>query len=234
MATRWVKPDALPASPGFYRGATTKQGGRFVFEQVMPGTINVTRNVLGSGIGSSWSSYVGTIEVKPGETTVWTIGGTGRAVVGKVTVPTAVDFRQFTARIVVKPDDLEDLKTPIIPNEYLPDPFADDQASCDLRLLAWYQTDEGKEYQRRSERNNRAVRNLRFCVLQRDGTFRFDDLPAGEYALVISETVNCGMGTEIGDWHWQSVFTVNVTVSEPNAASPMDLGELPMVRNVHR
>jgi len=203
----------------------TKKDGRFVIEEVRPGIVRVMR-LVPSGIGSFWSSYFGTIEVKPGETTVCVLGGTGRAVVGKATIPGNVSFIQYTARLIPKPDDLEDLTTPVIPREYLPDPN-DDPETCNLRLLAWYQTDEGKEYQRRSERNSKAMQQLRFAPLNRDGVFRFDDLPAGDYTLVISETVNCGMGTEVGDWHWQSVFTVN----EPNAPSPIDLGELPMIRN---
>jgi len=223
---RWVKPDDLPVGVSPWRGARTKKDGRFVIEEVMPGTINVLRLVHAGGLGSSWSSYYGTIEVKPGETTVCVIGGTGRAVVGRAMVPANISFMQYTARIVPKPDDLADLKTPTIPREYLPQPD-DDPETCNLRLLAWYQTDEGKEYQRQSERNSRAVRNLRFFALNRDGTFRFDDLPAGDYALVISETVNCGLGTEVGDWHLQTVFTV----AEQGGALPIDLGELPLVRN---
>ena len=225
LRLRWVKPDDLPVAVSPWRGAMTKKDGRFVIEEVRPGIVRVMR-LVPSGIGSFWSSYFGTIEVKPGETTVCVLGGTGRAVVGKATIPGNVSFIQYTARLIPKPDDLEDLTTPVIPREYLPDPN-DDPETCNLRLLAWYQTDEGKEYQRRSERNSKAMQQLRFAPLNRDGVFRFDDLPAGDYTLVISETVNCGMGTEVGDWHWQSVFTVN----EPNAPSPIDLGELPMIRN---
>ena len=105
----------------------------------------------------------------------------------------------------------------------------DDPETCNLRLLAWYETDEGKEYQRQIERYQRAVsQQLRFFPLNRDGTFRLDDLPAGDYVLVISENINCGVGTEAGDWHWQSVFAVD----EQEETSPIDLGELPLVGNL--
>jgi hypothetical protein len=40
--------------------------------------------------------------------------------------------------------------------------------------------------------------------------------------LVISETDNCGMGIEAGEWHWQSTFTVD--------DQPLDLGRLTMKR----
>jgi len=226
ITIRWVKPDALPVAPMFYQGTRTKKDGRFVFEQVMPGKINVTRDVPARGIGSSWSSYCDTVEVKPGETTVCVIGGTGRSVVGKVIVSKTIDFTQYTARLVVKPEDLADLISPELPKEYWPDPFAADQASCNLKRLAWNQTDEGREYQRRLERNNKATRNLRFSVLKRDGTFRFDDLPAGDYALMISVTDNCGMDFGAGEYYVQSVFTVDDVTETP----PLDLDELVFVR----
>jgi hypothetical protein len=64
--------------------------------------------------------------------------------------------------------------------------------------------------------------HIRFCVLRRDGTFRFDDLPPGEYTMVISVSANCGMDFNAGAWHYQMTFTVD----EAEEPLPMDLGEL--------
>ncbi|MCL2622630.1 MAG: hypothetical protein FWD31_03095, partial [Planctomycetaceae bacterium] len=220
VSIRWVKPESLSVGASFYGNTTTKRDGRFVFEQVMPGTISFTRRIPGNDLNSAWSSFSGTVEVKPGETAVCTIGGTGRAVIGKAVASEALDFSQFTARIVPKPENLADLVSPELPKEYWPDPWANDE-SCSIRLLAWYQTDEGKEYLELHERNDKAVHNLRFCELKKDGTFRFDDLPAGDYALVISETNNCGMDFTSGQWHHRSTFTVN----DIDDSLPLDLGE---------
>ena len=70
--------------------------------------------------------------------------------------------------------------------------------------------------------NNKAMRPLRFSVLKKDGTFRFDGLPIGGYTLMISLTDNCGMDFEADERHWQSVFTVD----NSNETLPMDLGEI--------
>ncbi|MDR2168590.1 MAG: carboxypeptidase-like regulatory domain-containing protein [Planctomycetaceae bacterium] len=45
--------------------------------------------------------------------------------------------------------------------------------------------------------------------LNADGVFRFDDLPAGDYVLVISEIANCGMCCTEGKRHFQGEFTIN-------------------------
>ena len=229
---RWNKPDDLPVAPSFYRGTTTKKDGRFVFEQVLPGTVHVMRFVRGGDFYSSWSSYCGTVEVKPGETTVCTLGNTGRTVIGKAAVneavaPETIDFRQYTARLVVKPENLDDLITPELPREFWCDPSADDSESCSLARLAWDDTAEGKEYAERLARNNAANRNARFSFLQRDGTFRFDGLPAGDYALVISLSKNCGLDFTRGDWYRLSTFTV----ADGDETQPLDLGELSLEQN---
>ncbi len=127
---------------------------------------------------------------------------------------------QYTARIVVKPDDLADLTMPTLPKEYWPDYTQKDRSQCNLKRLAWYETEEGKEYKRKDERNTKALKNLRFSVLLEDGTFRFDDLPAGEYAMVISESDNCGLGFELGRWYLLTTFIVEST------EEPLELGEL--------
>jgi hypothetical protein len=63
--------------------------------------------------------------------------------------------------------------------------------------------------------------------LQPDGTFRFDDLPPGDYSLVISETVNCGLRFETGDWFLQSAFTVDFSPeSEPQNEKTLELGRM--------
>jgi len=85
-----------------------------------------------------------------------------------------------------------------------------------------------KEYQRQSERSGKALRQLQFSVLKKEGTFRFDDLPAGDYALVISLTDNCGMDFGAGDWYLQSSFTVD----GQSDTLPIDLGKLSFVRTL--
>ncbi|MGL6196463.1 MAG: carboxypeptidase-like regulatory domain-containing protein [Thermoguttaceae bacterium] len=224
IAIRLDKSNGLPVLPSYYQGTTTKRNGNFVFTQVMPGTITISKDVPTS-INSAWSSYCGSVEVKPGETTVCTIGNSGQAVTGKAVAPGKIDYRKYTARIVVKPENLDDLQYPELPKEYWPDPSQDAPNSCNVKRLAWYNTPEGKKYKDKLELYGKAVTKLRFTVLNPDGTFLFDDIPAGEYALLISETDNCGMGFDVGDWYVMSTFTV-VNFDEPQNAPPLDLGNL--------
>ena len=82
-----------PATIPWWSGkATTDDEGRFVFERVMPGEVTISREILIKQSRSSQTlgySHSVEVEVTPGATARLTIGGTGRPVVGKVTVPTA-------------------------------------------------------------------------------------------------------------------------------------------------
>lgn len=232
LAARWVKPENLAAHPDFYWGTGTKKDGRFVFEQVMPGTIHLSRSILSRGLGSYWSTYYGSVEVKPGETTSCTIGGTGRAVIGQVVLPdsASVDFREYTARIVPMPENRDDLISPELPKEYWPEPEPEKRESCNVKRLTWYRTPEGKRYKEQSERYNRAISILRFAVLDTDGRFRFDDLPDGDYALIISKTENCGLDFSLGDWHLSDSLTIDSHAGN-GSREPLDLGERKLIGN---
>jgi hypothetical protein len=228
MAVRWRKPDDLPVSPGFYSGAVTKKDGRFVVEQVMPGTNRVSRHVPSGSLGSAWSSYAGTIEVKSGETTHCTIGGTGHAVTGQAAVAQPeiskpVEWNKYTARVVPNPENMDDLTAPILPREYWPDWEQTDPNQCNVKRLLWDATEEGQQYKERMDRYSRAIAILRFAQLREDGTFRFDDLPPGDYVMVISETINCGMDSEAGDWRLQHTFTLDDSTDDT-----LDFGKLAM------
>lgn len=228
VSASWEKPDSLSAHPRFYSATGTKKEGRFVLEQVFPGTISINRYISAERGPFLWSTYYGTVEVAPGETVRCTIGGTGRAVVGKAVVVTDledVDFTKYTARLVKKPENPDDLTAPELPSEYQFDRnrSQDDQFSCNLRQLRWYQTPEGARYQEQLKRYLKATNNIRFNVLRSDGTFRFDDLPDGDYTLVISKTENCGLDCVVGPLHYHGFFTVD---QSPQTKAPLKLGEL--------
>ena len=72
--------------PGFEYSATADRSGKFVFDRVVPGSVTVARKIELSE--HSYSSASTTrIEVKPDRATTVTLGGTGRPVFGRVTVP---------------------------------------------------------------------------------------------------------------------------------------------------
>jgi len=80
-----------PATIPWWSGrATTGDKGRFVFERVMPGEVTVSREILLKQSASSQTvghSHTVGVTVSPGATARLTMGGTGRPVAGKVTVP---------------------------------------------------------------------------------------------------------------------------------------------------
>jgi protocatechuate 3,4-dioxygenase beta subunit len=80
-----------PATIPWWSGkATTDDEGRFTFERVMPGEVTISREILLKQSASSQTvghSHTVGVEIAPGATARLTIGGAGRPVVGKVTLP---------------------------------------------------------------------------------------------------------------------------------------------------
>ncbi len=80
-----------PATIPWWSGkAATDDAGRFAFERVMPGEVAISQEILIKQSHSSQTvgySHTVAVDVAPGATAHLTVGGTGRPVVGKVTVP---------------------------------------------------------------------------------------------------------------------------------------------------
>ncbi len=90
----------------YYGGETTTDAsGRFVFERVMPGAVEVGRTVE-SGQMSSTYPLAAPVDVPPGATAKLIIGGTGRPVVGRLSVPKELAGQhEWTFRLVdFRPD----------------------------------------------------------------------------------------------------------------------------------
>jgi len=149
-----------------YDDAQTDDTGHFVFEHVRPGQVLIE------------PSYM-PLHVNPGETTYANLGGTGRPVVGHILLPpnttstvdvsnayAVLETRQFGERDIVQQAANEGL----------------DEPARTERLRQWLETDAGKSYEQ-------ARRIFRLRV-ERDGSFRADEVPPGSYNLHIdlSET----------------------------------------------
>ncbi len=195
--------------------AVTDRKGHFSIEDVMPGEAVVSRSVSLPGAGQVALNAAPPVDVKPGQTVRVEIGGHGRPVTGKVTVPaTARKIDLGTATGLVR------LKRPAMPR---PEGFMSwDQETRFAYSKKRYLSAEGKAYRR-------AGRLFQFSI-NTDGSFRIDDVPGGSYELTIFARNAPGFqGVAAGGIQVQGTLEREVTV-EPalggRSDEPLDLGSL--------
>ena len=143
----------------------TDESGRFVFERVTPGRMEVYRYVHDADHRGWTASNPANVDVKPGETVRVQVGGTGRLVVGRLALPAGAAIADFLlahgGHLATEPSDAR------------PDDFFD---WSDEQQSAWWdafrKTPEGRAYFDNTEREYA-------LDLHPDGTFRIEDVPAG-------------------------------------------------------
>ncbi len=166
----------------FYHEVTTAPDGSFTFDRVVPGKGRIGRDlVLMATYGAlekKSSSMIAT-EFPAGETVQINLGGTGRAVVGKLEPPDG-----FTGKVpwnfALLKFDLPDPETPASLAKAPSDPDA-----RKAWWAEWIETEEGKAWNEANERYN-ALRQTKpriTATVGSDGTFRIDDVPPDEYTL---------------------------------------------------
>ncbi len=211
--------DGRPDSPRlcFHYQATTDEEGRFTFERVVPGDASVMRSVpMGPGSGRArlmGSTHATPVEVKSGQTAHVTIGGTGRPVIGRLSLPPQLgdraDWSNSLGHISLQ------RQGPDIPDEV--------KAKGSEAIQAWHRewsaSDAGKAWQRESQ-------NYMFQPEQ-DGSFRVDDIPAGKYTLSVQlfkpseDGQQHGFGQPLANLSYQ--FSVP-EISGGRSDQPLDLG----------
>jgi hypothetical protein len=155
---------------------TTDADGRFTFERVIPSEgLIVAREDPKDAPGRVWS-LGRPVRVEPGETARITIGGVGRPVVGRVAPPEGlaepIDFTRRSTAWVVSDQ-------PTIP--YPPELF---RAKTTLDAVDWPGWSEA--WRTSPEGRAHADRSLQVGVrLAPDGSFRIDDVPPGDYRLIV-------------------------------------------------
>lgn len=177
--------------------ALTDSDGKFVIDRVPPGTWGIGRRVQVSN-NSNANASTQTIEVAAGKTVAVTIGGTGRPIVGKIVLPSALtaraDWTYGSAQVMTK--NTAAVSAP-------PMPLVIRMLSQERRqqwMRDWLKTDEGKAF---LAKQGMAMAGLRTypIVISPDGSFRADDVPAGDYQLSISIQQfdpRMGYGQQIG------------------------------------
>ncbi len=156
--------------------STTDHQGRFVLEKLPPGQHRVARAMIetdlpGGGYRTGFTQMV-RVDLVPAETARVELGGQGRPVVGRLTMP-----KGYMGNVSL-PFARRSL-TPIRPAPQIPG-LADFKANtpeANALRNAWYETDAGKAYER-------AHKWYSFKI-DPDGAFRIDDIPAGRYELYV-------------------------------------------------
>jgi protocatechuate 3,4-dioxygenase beta subunit len=161
------QPSGMPLM-NFMSNATADDKGRFAFDRVPPGEATVARGVR---VNDRMTTYVNStpVDVEAGQTARVQVGGTGRPVVGRVTAnggaAVGVSFPPHANHIRAK------VKPPVLPEGLNPEQRAE-------WMRVWGQTVEGKAYRRAA--------SLHFPVMvEPDGSFRAEEVPAGTYTLMI-------------------------------------------------
>ncbi len=141
-----------------------------MWERVTPGRMGVYRYVADANHRGRTASNPVDVDVKPGETVRVQVGGTGRPVVGRLTVPAGIALSDLVL------DNGGNLSTerpePTTPVDY-PD-WTRERQQC--WWDAFYQTPEGRTYLENRERQYA-------LALGSDGAFRIEDVPSGRYIL---------------------------------------------------
>jgi carboxypeptidase family protein len=195
--------------------------GNFVFEKVPPGTRRIyLQYKFSDRPGTIPVSHGFAIEVKPGETTKVTLGGSGRRIVGKI-VPKGsgadrIDWVRDVHWLTLKvPDDPEN-HSPAKKEFASQGERAKAYTEYGARHRAFWRSERGHQYERQP---------YRYCVVFKpDGSFYIPDIPPGEYTLAITPMEPTGE-----NW-WQQrqlgVLIREIVVPEGSREEPVDLGTL--------
>jgi len=143
--------------PYFNYKTTTDDEGRYVIERVPPGEVYVGREIKLSDRSTAYS-HATLVDVEPGQTVWVDIGGTGRAVIGRLVAPGVANVNWTLGMNSLRPS---------------PPP-----SNLLLDLANQLKAPEKPASPRRSP-SSYALK------VEADGSFRVDDVPAGDYDLSI-------------------------------------------------
>jgi hypothetical protein len=164
---------------------TTGADGSFVFERVFPGEGRIGREIIymvDEGAMEVASSKMVPVELIAGETTRIELGGDGRPVTGSLAPPEdhTDEVLWGFARIHITAG--RQPKSPQAPAD-----VQNDRERYQAWWREWSGTDEGKAWHAayKEYRNRREASPYFNVSVDRDGSFRIDDVPPGEYTLSV-------------------------------------------------
>ncbi|MFH1923706.1 MAG: carboxypeptidase regulatory-like domain-containing protein [Planctomycetota bacterium] len=171
---------------------TTDKNGRFTFESIVPGDVQITRCVVSEhGQSSRWTpTHLTKARLAAGETTEVELRRDGRPVVGKLLMPSddeqAPDWR-FAIVYLTGPRP-HSPPPPQIPWPKEIDREKDREAALKW-WEAWMESEAAKRFQEERRLYAEAARGRQpvsyGTKVEPDGSLRFDDVPAGDYTLTV-------------------------------------------------
>ena len=184
-----------------------------MFDRVVPGEVRIVKG--GSKANAGGYSNGVLFAVKAGETTRLQVGGTGRPVVAKIALPPGFDPNgDYVANSLV---NLVDRRAN---NPFLPSAAKTIGSRIDW-AKRWFVSDEGREYRR-------ARFSRTWVKLQPDGTIRVDEVPPGDYRLVLTYSADPFRGNFNPPEHF-AFATKQFTIPKMTGGrtdEPFDLGTL--------
>ncbi|EDL57810.1 carboxypeptidase-like regulatory domain-containing protein [Gimesia maris] len=209
-----------------HHDTTTGKDGRYVFERVFPGHGRINRRIMltvNAGATEPTSSVRVPVDFVAGETISLDLGGTGRPVVGKLAAPVNHTGEVLWAFAMVDAHRYLEPPAGMLSIEAVrKDPlhFRD-------WVLAWRKSPtyeaEKVVYQRYKDARSKLLTDSPSLTasIARDGSFRIDDAPPGDYLLKVTFRERKHAAGSLNDVH----FTVP-PVKNGYSAEPVDLGTL--------
>ncbi len=197
--------------------AYSNADGRFIIKNVLPGWVEVGYMIQTGGMPSpSWTYTSRTpVRVMSGQTSLVTIGGRGRPVVGKFVTPEGYDGPLYfgaglraldTARPEIpKPDDFDEMT----------------QREQQQWINQWVKTDEAKAFYDAMWHDPQ--RRFYSFYIQDDGSYRIEDVIPGRYTMTVWLEEGAPQHEEIGGY--SGIIEVP-EMDEDYSDDPMDVDEL--------
>jgi beta-lactamase regulating signal transducer with metallopeptidase domain/protocatechuate 3,4-dioxygenase beta subunit len=214
----------------------TDAKGAFVFERVVPGSGNVSRvsvTRMEGGMTRWTPTHTAKATFVPGETAHVALGQLGRSIIGRLKLAADVKPGNAWRHASVS---LQSVATNLPERPKVPYPLGmDPEKDADAARVwwdDWSKTEAGKAWRAEFQKYADAFKAFKPAHYRadaaEDGSFRFEDLPAGRYRLnVRAHAARSEMPTLSGETlgtHNQE-FEV-APVAEGGEIEPVDLGEL--------